>query len=75
MHPVGLTQREVEVLSLLSEGRSNRDIAEALSISQFTVASHVKNILTKTGAANRTEAAAFAIRLGLTTSPNNPRAR
>jgi DNA-binding CsgD family transcriptional regulator len=75
IHPAGLTQREVEVLRLLSEGRSNRDIAEALSISQFTVASHVKNILTKIGAANRTEAAAFAIRLGLTTPPNNPRGR
>ena len=60
-----LSQREVEVLRLLAAGRSNRDIAEALYISLNTVATHVRNILTKTGTANRTEAAAYALRHGL----------
>jgi DNA-binding CsgD family transcriptional regulator len=60
-----LSQREVEVLRLLAAGRSNRDIADALYISLNTVATHVRNILTKTGTANRTEAAAYAMRHGL----------
>jgi DNA-binding CsgD family transcriptional regulator len=60
-----LSQREVEVLRLLAMGRSNREIADALCISLNTVATHVRNILTKTGAANRTEAAAYALRNGL----------
>jgi DNA-binding CsgD family transcriptional regulator len=60
-----LSQREVEVLRLLAAGKSNRDIAEALYISLNTVATHVRNILTKTGTANRTEAAAYAMRHGL----------
>src|SRR4030095_12542820 len=60
-----LSQREVEVLRLLAAGKSNRDIAEALHISLNTVATHVRNILTKTGTANRTEAAAYALRHGL----------
>src|SRR5690606_3075004 len=64
-HPNGLTRREVEVLRLIAVGKSNRDIADALFISLNTVANHVRNILSKTGAANRTEAAAYAIRHGL----------
>jgi DNA-binding CsgD family transcriptional regulator len=60
-----LSQREVEVLRLLAAGKSNRDIAEALYISLNTVATHVRNILTKTGTVNRTEAAAYALRHGL----------
>lgn len=63
-YPDGLTRREVEVLRLIAVGRSNRDIADALFISLNTVANHVRNILSKTGAANRTEAAAYAIRHG-----------
>lgn len=59
--PDGLTEREVEVLRLLATGKSNRDIAETLYISLNTVANHVRNILTKTRTANRTEAAAYAI--------------
>ena len=57
-----LNQREVEVLRLLAAGKSNREIADALCISLNTVATHVRNILTKTGTANRTEAAAYALR-------------
>src|SRR2546427_440121 len=60
-----LSQREVEVLRLRAAGRSNRDIADALYISLNTVATQVRNILTKTGTANRTEAAAYALRHGL----------
>jgi DNA-binding NarL/FixJ family response regulator len=64
-YPDGLSEREVEVLRLIAAGRSNREIAEALVISLNTVFRHVTHILTKTGAANRTEAAAYAIRHGL----------
>jgi DNA-binding NarL/FixJ family response regulator len=63
--PDGLTAREVEVLKLLAIGRSNKDISTVLSISLNTVATHVRSILSKTSSANRTEAAAYAIRLGL----------
>lgn len=63
--PDNLTAREMEVLRLLSIGRSNADIALVLSISLNTVATHVRNILAKTGCANRTEAAAYAMRQGL----------
>jgi DNA-binding CsgD family transcriptional regulator/plastocyanin len=63
--PDELTARETEVLRLIAIGRSNADIATALSISLNTVATHVRNILAKTGCANRTEAAAYAMRHGL----------
>ena len=63
--PAGLTRREVEVLKLIAAGRSNRDIAGELFITSNTVANHVKNILSKTGSSNRTEAAAFAVDKGL----------
>ena len=53
----GLTQRENDVLRLLAEGLSDRDIATALTISTRTVESHVSNILHKLGARNRSEAA------------------
>ncbi|WP_374023575.1 AAA family ATPase [Mycobacterium sp. HNNTM2301] len=58
--PDGLTEREVEVLRLLAEGLSNRTIGERLFISTNTAANHVRNILIKTGAANRTQAAMYA---------------
>ncbi len=62
---VSLSQRELEVLRLLATGKSNQEIANALFISLNTVATHVRNILTKTGCINRTEAAAYALRHGL----------
>ena len=62
---VDLTRREMDVIRLIAVGRSNRDIATQLSISPSTVAHHVTNILDKTGAENRTQAAAFAARAGL----------
>lgn len=58
--PDGLTDREVEVLRLLGAGLSNRAIGERLYISTNTAANHVRNILIKTGAANRTQAAMYA---------------
>jgi len=63
--PDELTARELEVLQLMAIGRGNADIALVLSISLNTVATHVRNILAKTGCANRTEAAAYAMRHGL----------
>jgi DNA-binding CsgD family transcriptional regulator/tetratricopeptide (TPR) repeat protein len=62
----GLSPREREVLLLLSEGRTNREIGEHLFISQKTVGVHVGNILAKLSVSGRVEAAAVAIRLGLT---------
>ncbi|MBX9640216.1 MAG: response regulator transcription factor [Mycobacteriaceae bacterium] len=59
--PNGLTEREVEVLRLLAEGLSNRAIGERLYISANTAANHVRSILLKTGAANRTQAAMYAV--------------
>ena len=56
----GLTPRELEVLRLVAEGRSNRAIAAALVISEHTVARHVQNIFAKLGVSSRTAASAFA---------------
>ncbi|MFQ6028460.1 MAG: response regulator transcription factor [Dehalococcoidia bacterium] len=64
-YPDGLTQREVEVLRLIAPGKTDREIAEELVISARTVTTHVSNILNKTNAANRAEAAAYASRSGL----------
>ncbi len=61
----GLSPREREVLRLVAAGRSNREIAEALSISIPTAKVHVRAILTKLGLDSRTAAAAFAIRHGM----------
>ena len=62
----GLSRREHEVLGLIAEGRTNREIGERLFISQKTVGVHVGNILAKLGVSGRVEAAAVAIRLGMT---------
>jgi DNA-binding NarL/FixJ family response regulator len=63
--PNGLTEREVELLRLLVEGRSNKDIAQVMALSENTVKYHIKNILQKLDVHNRTEAAAHAVRTGL----------
>ncbi len=62
----GLSAREQEVLVLVAQGRTNREIGERLFISQKTVGVHVGNILAKLAVSGRVEAAAVAIRLGLT---------
>jgi DNA-binding NarL/FixJ family response regulator len=63
----GLTARELEVLTLLASGRTNREIGEALFISPKTASVHVSNLMMKLGVANRTEAASRARERGLLT--------
>jgi DNA-binding CsgD family transcriptional regulator len=63
--PDGLSGREVEILVELARGRSNREIGRVLHISEHTAANHIRSILRKTRCANRTEAAAYALRRGL----------
>jgi predicted ATPase/DNA-binding CsgD family transcriptional regulator len=60
-----LTPREQEVLKLVATGHADREIAEALFISRRTASEHVGHILQKLGARSRTDAAAFAVRIGL----------
>jgi DNA-binding CsgD family transcriptional regulator/tetratricopeptide (TPR) repeat protein/KaiC/GvpD/RAD55 family RecA-like ATPase len=69
MPPDELSWREVDILRLVATGLSNREIGERLSISGHTVANHVRSILRKTGAANRTEAAGYAHRHALVDRP------
>ena len=66
--PFGLTAREHEVLALVADGRSNREIGERLFITEKTAGVHVSNILGKLDVRSRSEAAALAHRLGLTAS-------
>ena len=61
-----LSEREREVLVLIAQGASNREIAEKLIITEGTVKTHVSNILGKLQAENRTQAANIARRYGLT---------
>ena len=63
---LGLTPREQEVLALVADGRTNRQIAQTLFISDKTASVHVSRILAKLGVANRAEAGAVAHRLHLT---------
>ena len=60
--PHGLSMRELEVLRLIADGKTDRQIAETLSISPRTAEWHVRNVLGKLGAANRAEAAVLATR-------------
>jgi DNA-binding NarL/FixJ family response regulator len=63
--PTSLTERETEVLRLIAQGQSNKDIARDLQIVEDTVKTHVKHILSKLGVQSRTQAVLCAIRLGL----------
>ncbi|HDD56268.1 MAG TPA: response regulator transcription factor [Chloroflexi bacterium] len=65
LSPDPLTKREVEVLQVLAKGKSNRDIADELCISETTVRTHVSNILGKLHLASRTEAALYALKEGM----------
>ena len=60
-----LTEREVEVLRLVVQGLSNKDIAEQLAISLETARRHVSRILMKLHVANRAEAASYVLRMGI----------
>jgi two-component system NarL family response regulator len=60
-----LTRRELDVLQHLARGETNREIAEALSISEHTVINHLSNIFSKIEVDNRTAAAAYALRSGI----------
>ncbi len=63
--PEKLTDRETEVLRLLAQGKANKEIAAELGIGEKTVKTHVSNILNKLGVVSRTQAALYAVRIGL----------
>ena len=71
-YPDGLTQREVEVLRLLAQGRSNSQISEELVVAEGTTRRHVANIYEKIGVANRAEATRYALRQGLLSLDESP---
>lgn len=66
----GLTSRELEVLTAIVAGRSNKEIGTDLSISEATVKTHINNLLSKLGAADRTQAATMALQRGIVHLPN-----
>ncbi|MDY7040073.1 MAG: response regulator transcription factor [Chloroflexota bacterium] len=63
--PGGLTERELEVLRLVTEGLSNKEIAQGLQMTKRTVEFHVGNVLKKLGVASRVEAAMWAKEQGM----------
>ena len=69
-HRTDLTARELEVLRLVAAGRSNKEIAHDLSVAEKTVKTHVSNVLSKLGVADRTQAAVYAVQHGLAQPPS-----
>jgi len=69
--PEKLTERETEVLRLLAQGKANKEISRELHISETTVKSHVGAILGKLGVASRTQAALYAVSIGLVDMPKD----
>lgn len=67
--PEALTERETEVLRLLAQGLSNKEIAQQLVIGERTVKTHISNVLAKLNVTSRTQAALHAIRIGLVPVP------
>jgi DNA-binding NarL/FixJ family response regulator len=61
----GLSEREIEVQKQIAGGNRNRDIAEKLFITEETVKVHIKNIMKKLGASDRTQAVAIGVRRGI----------
>jgi DNA-binding NarL/FixJ family response regulator len=68
-NPEALTDRETEVLRLLASGQANKEIAQTLSIGEKTVKTHVSNVLAKLNVSSRTQAALYAVRIGLVEAP------
>ncbi len=66
-----LTEREIQVLQLVAQGQSNREISDLLTISEATVRTHVSNILSKLNLCSRTQAALYALREGLASLHEN----
>ncbi len=64
--PAGLTTRELEILRMVAVGRSNREIADELVLSEKTVRNHLEHIYLKAGVSNRVSASLFALRHGIT---------
>ena len=67
--PETLSERETDVLRLLAQGYSNKELAQSLSLSEKTIKTHVSNILGKLGVPSRTQAALYAVRIGLVPAP------
>jgi DNA-binding NarL/FixJ family response regulator len=63
--PAGLSEREARILGLVAQGKSNREIADLLSLSEQTIKNRLSAIFDKLKVANRTEAATYAIQQGL----------
>lgn len=72
---VALSQRELDIIRSLAEGQTNKSIAKELSITEATVKVHIKTVLRKLGASNRTQVAIWAVQHGLTHSNNGFRSR
>ncbi|GAB4205165.1 MAG: response regulator transcription factor [Roseiflexaceae bacterium] len=70
--PETLTDRETEVLRLLAKGHANKEIARLLMISEKTVKTHISNILAKLGVQSRTQAALYAVRIGIVSAEELP---
>jgi DNA-binding NarL/FixJ family response regulator len=69
-NPESLTEREYDVLRLLAQGMSNKEIAHHLQIGETTVKTHIKSIMQKLDVTSRTQAALHAVRLGLVMLPS-----
>jgi NarL family two-component system response regulator LiaR len=70
--PDPLTERELEILRLIAQGRNNKEIAKQLVIAEETVHTHVSNILSKLHLASRTQAALYALREGIASIEDIP---
>ncbi len=71
--PEPLTERELDVLRLVSQGKNNKEIAEQLVITEMTVRTHVSNVLSKLHLASRTQAALYALKEGIVSLDDIPR--
>jgi DNA-binding NarL/FixJ family response regulator len=69
-YPAGLTEREVQVLSLIARGHANKQVATALGISPKTVGRHIEHVYAKAGVSTRAGATLFAMEHGLLASPS-----